>query len=131
MATCGTCKWTLLLASLFLCGCGGLHTVPVAGTVVLASGEPLAHATVSMVAEDRSVSATGTTDAQGRFVMGTEGPSDGVPPGKFRAVVLPPISLDADAPTNAVFDPKYSKYETSPLVFTIEGAVDDLVIRLE
>ncbi len=113
-------------------GCGrGITTYPVRGTVTLDNGEPLAGATVSMEAVDQSLSATGQTDAQGRFTMSTLKAGDGMPPGTYRALVQPPASPDPDSPTPMPFDPKYTRYDSSGLEFTIDGPVADLRIRLE
>ncbi len=113
-------------------GCGrGITTYPVRGTVTLDNGEPLAGATVSMEAVDQSLSATGQTDAQGRFALSTLKPGDGVPRGKYRALVRPPMGADPDQPFPMPFDPKYTRYETSGLEFEITGATDSLAIRLQ
>ena len=98
-------------------------------------GEPqlvmLAGATVSMESVDQSVSATGQTDAEGRFAVGTLKPGEGVPPGTYRAVVQPPMGADPDQPAPMPFDPKYTRYETSGLEFEITGATDSLAIQLQ
>ena len=122
---------TVLVLAL-LGGCGRrIATYPVRGTVTLVNGEPLAGGTVSMESADNSISATGTTDAQGRFAMSTLESGDGVPRGTYRAVILPPMGADPDRPTPMPFDPKYTRYETSGLEFTIEESIDDLKIHLE
>ena len=122
-----------VLVALASVGCGesGPKTYPVSGTVTLSSGDPLVGGTVSMTSLDNSLSATGRTDARGRFAMGTFGSGDGVPRGTYRAVILPPVGADADAPQPAMFNPRYSRYETSGLEFTVEGPIDDLKIHLE
>lgn len=120
----------LLLA--LLAGCGNqIQTYPVSGTVTLPDGRPLAGATVSMEAVDHSVSATAQTDAQGRFALSTLESGDGVPRGKYRALVLPPMSADPDQAAPMPFDPKYTRYETSGLEFEITGATDSLTIQLQ
>jgi len=113
-------------------GCGdGITTYPVRGIVTLPNGEPLVGGIVSMEAVDQSVSGTGRTDADGRFAMSTLEVGDGLPPGKYRAVILPPGNFDPDQPARMPFDPKYTRYESSGLEFTIEDATEDLEIRLE
>ncbi len=122
----------LLAALSILSGCGrGITTYPVHGTVTLDNGEPLAGGTVSMESVDRSLSATAQTDAQGRFAMSTAKTGDGLPPGTYRALIQPPASPDPDQPAPMPFDPKYTRYETSGLEFTIDGPVADLRIELE
>ena len=122
----------ILVALSILGGCGrGITTYPVRGAVTLSNGEPLAGATVSMEAVDRSVSATAQTDAQGRFALGTLKPGDGVPPGTYRAVVQPPMGADPDQPAPMPFHPKYTRYETSGLEFEITGATNSLAIQLQ
>ena len=63
--------------------------------------------------------------------MSTMESGDGVPRGTYRAVILPPMGADPDQPMPMPFDPKYTRYETSGLEFTIEGPIDDLEIHLE
>ncbi len=123
---------TSILLLVLLAGCGDqLATYGVSGTVLLADGQPLPGATVSMESVEGSHSATAQTDAAGRFEMSTYAPGDGLPLGTYRAVVLPPASLDPDRSQPVLFDPKYSSYETSGLEFTIDGSTDVLMIRLD
>ncbi len=115
-----------------LTGCSNEKgTYPVKGTLTLASGQPLANASISMEATEGSLSATGGSDANGRFEMSTYSFGDGMPRGTYRALVIPPSGDDPDVRQPKLFDPKYSSYQTSGLQFTIEGAVEDLEIRLK
>lgn len=130
-----TQRWRLTVSALLLAllsGCGDqLATYPVSGTVTLADGQPLAGATVSMESVEGGHSATAQTDAAGRFEMGTYAPGDGLPLGTYQALVLPPAGLNPDRPQPALFEPKYSAYQTSGLEFTIAGSTDELMIRLD
>jgi hypothetical protein len=66
---------------------GRAATAPVMG-VVRFDGEPVAGATVSFQAVGGGRSATGITDAQGRYQLATCARDDGAVPGSYRVIVL-------------------------------------------
>lgn len=61
----------LLICSVLLVGCGGgdiPKTVPVTGTVTL-DGKPIEGATVNFISDEGSITASGKTDANGKFSL--------------------------------------------------------------
>lgn len=58
-----------------------------AGGTVTYQGKPVADASVSFQHSEGKVSATGKTDAQGKFKLSTYGADDGAPAGKYRVTV--------------------------------------------
>ncbi len=83
-----------LVAAASLVGCGGseppgpkqLPTVPAAGTVTY-KGQPLANATVACQHLDGQVSASGKSDASGKFTLKSYGDKDGAPAGSYKVSV--------------------------------------------
>jgi hypothetical protein len=63
-----------------------LSVVPARG-VVTYRGQPVRDAAVSFQSLDGKVSASGTTDGVGSFVLSTYGQEDGAPPGRYKVVV--------------------------------------------
>lgn len=78
----------------FSVGCGGgvppgpkqLATVPAGGTVTF-QGMPVANATVAFQHAEGAASASGKTDANGKFTLSTYGTNDGAPVGKYKVTV--------------------------------------------
>lgn len=78
----------------FACGClllagcnrSALHSVE---GVVLLDGQPLPSASIQFIPQGTGQDATGATDDQGRFVMSTNDPRDGVAAGKYKVVITP------------------------------------------
>ena len=98
--------WLLALAA-GSSGCGPDYSqtadversVNVSG-VLTYQGQPLEHYQVVLMPTDGRRVATGVTDAEGRFVMGTNKAGDGAPPGPSKVAVYftgPPAT---DAPGN-------------------------------
>ncbi|MFO0820678.1 MAG: carboxypeptidase-like regulatory domain-containing protein [Pirellulales bacterium] len=79
-------------AALVGCGPSGppepekLPVVPAAG-VVTYQGKPVADASVAFQHTGGKVSATGKTDAEGKFKLSTYGKDDGAPAGGYRVTV--------------------------------------------
>ena len=119
-------------------------TVHVSGTLTF-NGTPLESFQVSFIPTDGRRPATGVTDKEGKFTLGTNKPGDGAPPGNCRvAVVYSPPETEASDSGNAIDDPskmpkpavnipaKYSDPETSGLKQDVpKGGVTDLKINLE
>ncbi len=76
----------LLLAG-FLVGCSGSDRQPVQGTVTL-DGEPLEGAAISFTPAEGGRPASGNTDAQGKFTLGSFTANDGLPPGSYKVSVV-------------------------------------------
>lgn len=140
--------WTAGLCLLGLVGCGPttptgdiVKTVPAAG-VLTYQDQPLAHHRVTLYSEGQRP-ASGTSDAQGKFVLGTNSADDGAPAGTHRVAVkyVGPPNTNPEAGINDFSPPpepdvkipaKYQDEKTSEL--TVEIPPDgntDLTIELK
>jgi len=102
----------LLLAFSFVsAGCGSGYgpraeqaaSVPAAG-VATWKGQPLAGFRITLHPADSQRPASGVTDAEGRFVLGTNALDDGAVPGTHKVSVIPELPVDdglGSAPTDA------------------------------
>ena len=82
----------IAVVGLWLTGCdrgpgGRPATAPVTG-VVRCGGDAVAGATVGFQADAGGRSATGITDAQGRYQLSTFARGDGAVPGNYKVIVL-------------------------------------------
>jgi hypothetical protein len=122
-----------------------IKTVPVSGTVTY-EGQPLAGYQVTFLSKDSPRSATGTTDATGRFHLGTNDVGDGAAPGRHSVAIVWAGPTEEVAPGNEqiIDDPallpkppieipkKYGNPETSGLVQEVpEDGLQDLKIDLK
>jgi hypothetical protein len=147
-------RWQIILTvTLFLAGCGRPpgpvaeieETVPVSGTLTY-KGQPLEFYQVTFLPTDGRRAATGLTDAQGRFTMGTNEAGDGAPPGVHSVAIVfvgPPPKIEegneqiidnpALLPKPKVKIPqKYSNPDTSDLAQEVpEDGLTDLKIELQ
>ena len=95
----------LVFAAVCVLGCGGgtgegPATVPVTGTVTL-DGTPVEGATVSFSPEDKANrAATGLTDSDGRFELGTIQPGDGAMPGSYKVAISKTSGAAAGPPAS-------------------------------
>lgn len=100
----GTLAASALLAVM---GCGSvdsgdvLPTAPASGTLSY-QGEPLAYHQVTLFPAGSQRPAAGTSDADGKFVLGTNKPGDGAIPGSHQVsvVYVGPPSSDPEAGIN-------------------------------
>ncbi len=103
-------------------------TVP-AGGVVTFQGKPLEHYQVLLQAEDQRP-ASGMTDADGNFVLGTNGKGDGAPVGMHKVAVryVGPPDFDPESggmefkpmpPPKVKIPAKYSSIESSGLTVEV------------
>ena len=148
----------LRLAVILLClpiavGCGSSpgpqakveKVVPVSGTLTY-QGNPLESYQISFLPTDGRRPAIGTTDAAGKFAMGTNKVGDGAPPGTHKVTIvwLAPPSTDAPGQETVIDDPallpkpkiqipvKYSSADTSGLTQEVpERGLKDLKIELQ
>jgi hypothetical protein len=119
--------------------------VPVSGTLTY-MGSPLENYQISFLPSDGRRPAIGTTDATGRFTMGTNLAGDGAPPGTHKVTVVwsPPTPPDGAGQETVIDDPallpkpnvqipaKYSSPETSGLTQEVPvGGLKDLRIDLQ
>ena len=89
----------LVLPSLVGCGTGEekLDLVPASG-VLTYKGKPLSGYNVFFKPEGDLRPANGTTDENGKFVLGTAGDANGALVGKFNVyIVLPPEDLEVES----------------------------------
>ncbi len=139
-------RYPLWLVALVLgsAGCGSgqpsgdvVPTVPAAG-VLTYRGQPLEHHQV-LVYPSSQRPAAGVTDANGRFVLGTNREGDGAPVGTHQVTVTyvgPPNLNPEEAtplpPPKVKIPAKYRNVKTSGLQVEIpEGGSQDLKIELQ
>lgn len=125
------------------CGPGRPKTLPVTGVVTL-DGKPLEEASVLFAPEGGGRPATGLTDKEGRFRLGTFVPGDGALPGKHLVSVVKKktsgVLTDADGLSGGVapggivehwFTPKrYADPKTSGLTAEVQPGMDPLRLEL-
>jgi len=118
--------WPLLLLLAVVLGCGDGKSFDVTGKVTMKSdGKPLEGATIVFrpVENPDSFSARGYVAEDGTYHLTTKNPNDGIPAGKYQIAVmakLPRVDRDkVKGPPPSPIDPKYSKYESSGLEFTV------------
>jgi hypothetical protein len=122
------CFIALVCLGTAACGGGinyGEHPPYPTSGKVLVNGEPVKKAKVTLYHEEdwggRPIVPTGTTDADGRFVLETYGLNDGAPAGHYRVTIVWPVSphkgfgLGPDQ-----LGGKYNKRDSSELTVTIE-----------
>jgi hypothetical protein len=124
-------RWSVLLGVFaVLTGCGGGSdapaTVPVKG-VVTYQGKPVAKLSVSFIPE-KGLLATGTTDAEGRFVLMTQKPGDGAMVGSYKVAIafdsgeippMPGMEPPGYKPPESPIPAKYADASTSGLTQTV------------
>jgi hypothetical protein len=131
----------MLLVALALAGCGASRNTSPAKGQVKVGGNPAANLTVTFYPE-KGRPATGTTDAQGNFVLSTFCANDGAVVGPHKVAVTkndstgtPPMPGMAGAETAAPpppFDPKYQNPQSSGLTAVVEkGGKNDFPFDLK
>jgi hypothetical protein len=119
-----------------------------AGGVVRLNGQPLEGALVTFTNATLGVSATGRTDAEGKFILTTFEQGDGAVPGKYKVavskVIAPaglvdkhaaPVMRNARAPAAPqprwLIPKRYGNAETSGLTAEVaEGGSGEIVLEL-
>src|SRR5688572_15793638 len=85
--------WQIVVAAWLACSVAGCGTpyYPVSGTITLNDGSPLTRGLVifERVDDGPPVTARGEIQADGRFSLSTDEPGDGVPAGRYKAVINP------------------------------------------
>jgi hypothetical protein len=104
-------------------GCGGKRTYQVAGKVTFKDGTPLNGGQVVFepVDKDAKIGARGQIQADGTFRMGTYRDDDGVSEGKHKVLVVPPLPpiLDERRPAPPILHPRFQKFDSSGLEYTV------------
>lgn len=148
---------TLIVLTIGVCagfqGCGPrvatgerVDTVPASG-ILLFKGEPLPGFQVTVMPTSAPRVAIGISDAEGKFVLGTNGSGDGCPTGMCKVAVVwnPSTGEPENAGSEQIIDDprklpkapveipkKYSNPETSGLFIEVPpGGTKDLKIELE
>jgi hypothetical protein len=132
LCTQGRC-WVWLLLWLFSCGCGGKYDLNrVEGTVTLTDGTPGGPMLqMSFECDDPPLSAKAMTDASGHYGLGTLKKGDGAPAGHYRVGIVEGVVLDPRAEKPPHIHPKYARFETSGLEFTVEKGRNTFDIQLD
>jgi len=109
----------LIFVLLFAAGCGN-QNVQLRGTVTFEDGTPLTMGAVIFSTE--TFMAGGSIDSEGRFVMGSYGMSDGLPPGTYKVYIAGAVEelggggSDLSGMTQwSLIDPKFGNFATTPL----------------
>lgn len=101
-------------------GCGkSSDRLDVDGRVTRKDGSPLVGATVMFRSSESGKYATGVTDKDGRYELGTSRPGEGIPPGDYRVTVMENRG-DEDHPSPPTVAQKYSLPGRSGLTFAVE-----------
>lgn len=125
-----------------VCGCGPGHpkTYPVSGKVVFDDGAPLNGGFIgfeSTPAEGPPVNARGLVGDDGTFALSTFAQGDGAVAGKHRALVraqrqeFDNIEGKWDLIPEPVIDPRFERYETSKLEFTVTEGNNEFTVVVQ
>lgn len=105
-----------------LAGCGN-GTYPVQGKIVYdTTNQPATNLqgyTVMAESTEREMSSVGEVDAQGNFSLSTFKPGDGVPAGKYRVAITPPVQLSDSSLGPSKIENKYMDPTQSGLELTV------------
>jgi hypothetical protein len=125
----------LPVAALLAGGCGRDGYQPARGRLTDPSGNPipgLAGGSVvfEATADGRTVSASGAIDADGRFVLGTDGLADGAAVGTHRVLISPPDAT-GDIAAKKVIHPRYEAFDTSGLTAEVKPGANEFAFKLD
>jgi len=132
----------VLVAMACLSGCGPGHakTYPVSGKVLFGDGTPLTTGGAihceSVVTEGLPVNARGAIRADGTFVLSTFADGDGAVSGKHRVLVRAQRDAvdyrkEEDVIPKPIIEPRFERYETSGLEFTVKEGNNDFTVVVE
>lgn len=127
--TCGIAAAIALLSS----GCGvGERMHAVSGRVTAADGEAMPNVRVVFIAKERSLTATGRTDADGRYTLGTKQVGGGAPAGDYTVLVFDDDrGNDIDHLRPSRIAARYATPAASGLSARIESGVGPIDLVLE
>lgn len=133
--------WFVSGMLLVTCGCGSdrIPTYPVRGTVVFSDGSPVRTGIVEFSSENHDLTATGTIQPDGSFVLGTYDINDGAVAGIHSVIVLQMIINDGTVvhtkDHGQPLDSKFASYESSGLKASVvagqENALEIKVTAVE
>ena len=133
----------LALAAVFivlsLAGCRDeVRLYPVQGVVVWGDGQPareLAGGAVSLQVAgeaERKTSAQGEIGPDGTFSLRAPGLGEGLPTGKYSAVVMPVIKTDPLGPPPVpIMDQRFQRHRTSDLEVVVEPSDNQITLEVE
>ncbi|MCC9626840.1 hypothetical protein LOC68_00335 [Blastopirellula sp. JC732] len=113
-------------------GCSN-GTYPVHGSIVYPDGSPakeLSGGAVELDSLDQPISARGSIDDQGKFVISTFEADDGAVPGKHRVLIVS-RQATGDEPVGKVIDSKYQRFETSGLELEVTPGTNTPTFTVE
>ncbi|UUO05700.1 hypothetical protein M4951_20275 [Blastopirellula sp. J2-11] len=113
-------------------GCGN-GTYPVHGSIVYPDGTPakeLSGGAVELDSLEQDVSARGSIDDQGKFVISTFEAEDGALPGKHRVLIVP-RQATGDERVSKVIESKFQRYETSGLELEVTAGTNTPTFTVE
>ncbi|HXG09605.1 MAG TPA: hypothetical protein VNK04_07430 [Gemmataceae bacterium] len=105
---------------------------PVEGRVVYRDGTPFTQGLVVFepLEADVRVSAIGEIHKDGTFRLGTYSETDGVPEGRYRVLVVPPMPAGESSKPLPI-DVKYIRLETSPLEYTVVRGKNEVTFEVD
>jgi len=113
-------------------GCSN-GTYPVHGSIVYTDGSPakeLAGGAVELDSLEQPISARGSIDEEGKFVISTFEAEDGAVPGKHRVLIVS-RQATGDEPVGKVIDSKYQSFETSELELEVTPGTNTPTFTVE
>lgn len=109
---------------LFLVAGCGTGRYPVSGRVSYEDGSPLEIGTVigETSVNGKAIGVQGAVGKDGNFSWGTDHPGDGAFPGRYKVLVMPRTPGDSElaAGIKPAVDGKFTRYETSDLIFEVK-----------
>jgi hypothetical protein len=100
-------------------GCSQSDKIEIGGRVTRKDGSPLVGAKVTFRAPGSGRTATGVTDADGRYVLGTSKPGEGIPPEGYYVTVSEDLGTE-NAPISPTIHEKYTRPSDSGLKFKVQ-----------
>jgi hypothetical protein len=118
------CRWqrcSLLIAVLATVGCQSSDRVIVSGRITRRDGSPVVGSRVTFRSPSTGKWASGVTDGDGRYELGTTREGEGIPPGEY-VVAVAENRGDWDRPKPRTIQGKYENLQTSGLSCTVDAS---------
>ena len=115
-------RFTVVLTGVFLAqciACGSGSGTKVSGTLKLGDGSPVVKARVTARNDATGDWASGITNEEGFFELGTEKAGERLPLGSYQVTIIEDQG-DWDHPTPPKISRKYNRPDTSGLMLTVE-----------